>query len=400
MKVSHKEQGLALLMLVFLLAFTVVIYTINATDTNSVNQKRNQKTLEALAEAKAALLGEVVRVEEAELGAKITEAIYFPNPDTAASVAFQGEEGYEAAKYGKEDGVVLGKLPWRDLDIHPIKDGWGECLWYVISGSYKRNLPTQSLFNWDRQGQIDVIDANGNIVATNIIALIISPGPALVGQNRGLADDQYAQCGGNYNANNYLDPFNNAQSINAHVNYFPGSVDNRSASNTSNKTFVQANNGNYNDQLILITVNEVFDLLVKRSDFINEINDQIANTVSDIQKYNLAPSANNKGTDAIDCDYADATDKTFCRNWKEMFILSSVNAGVTVNGSPCNKVLIFGGKRTETQARVTNDDKSKPENYLEGDNLDAFNGVSGKNYSGNTAFTGSNSSADVVVCVS
>lgn len=393
MKVSHKEQGLALLMLVFLLAFTVVIYTINAIDTNSINQKRNQKTSEALAEAKAALLGEVVRVEEAELGAKITEAIYLPNPDIAGGLG----EGIEAGNLGGQNRVVLGKLPWRDLDFHAIKDGWGECLWYVVSGSYKRNPPTDSIYNWDRQGQIDIIDANATYVANNIVALIVAPGAILEGQNRTLGDAGYLQCGGNYDARNYLDTFNNVDAIIGNVNYFPGSTDNRAASNTNDKTFVLASNNNYNDKFIIITVDDIFNLLVKRSDFITEMNSQIDGAVSDINAAGLVATGS-KGTSGIDCSAS--SNPTFCQNWKEMFLLANVNTGVTVNGLPCNKVLIFGGKRTATQARITNDDKSKPENYLEGDNLDAFNKVTGINFVGPEIFDGNNPSADVVRCVS
>ncbi len=390
----NKQKGLALMMLVFLFAFAVTAYTLRAFNQSGINQKRQHKTSVVLAEAKAALLGEVVRVEEAELGAKITEAIFFPNPDTAASLG----EGVETSNLGVTDGVVLGKLPWRDLDFYPAKDGWGECLWYVVSGSYKRRLPTSLPYNWDRLGQIDVVDSNGNNVASNIIALIVSPGPVLNEQNRTLSDAGNIQCGGNYDAVNYLDPFNSAVAIVGNVNYFPGSTDNRSASTTLNKVFVLANNDDYNDKFILITVDDVFNLLVKRSDFVNEINIQINSAVSDISSSGLAPSAINKGTDGLNC--SSATNEKFCVNWKEMFVLGNVAAGETVNGAACNTVLIFGGKKTDTQVRVSAFDKNNPANYLEGDNLDALNGIAGKNYFGSTQFLGGSPSADVVRCVS
>ena len=41
--------------------------------------------------------------------------------------------------------------------------------------------------NWDTQGQIDVIDGTGKMIATNLAALIAAPGQAVDRQDRTLA---------------------------------------------------------------------------------------------------------------------------------------------------------------------------------------------------------------------
>ncbi len=387
MKVSHKEQGLALLMLVFLLALVAIGYGVNALDSSGLENERNKKTALALTEAKAALLGTVIGVADA------TTPVYLPNPDVASPPG--NAEGVESLSFGNQDYSIVGKFPWKTLDIAPLKDGWGECLWYVVSGRFKKS-PHTSIFNWDTQGQINILDANGSEIASNVAALIISPASPLAGQSRALINAKYTQCGGNYEPNNYLDTYTISNSVAGEVNYFLNSTDHRKASNKDNKNFVLANNDFYNDKFTFITVDDIFDSLVKRSDFVNEINIQLNNARDDINNF-VVPVSGDMGTDGINCNPNGVTLKTdtiFCENWKEMFLMKENGS---VNGTSCSKVFIFAGKRTGAQVRLSGDDKRELANYLEEPNLSQFNGAG--LFIGATNFDGNNPSADVFKCI-
>jgi len=227
--------------------------------------------------------------------------------------------------------------------------------------------------------------------------LIVAPGYPLVGQDRTLANTNFKICGGNYDAKNYLDTYNSINAIAGEVNYFSGNTNNREAPNTNNKKFVLVNNDYYNDQFIYITVDDIFDPLIKRSDFIDQVNLQLNNAADDIDSYSVEVNGV-KGTDSIDCTASGIkTDSGFCINWSEMFLLKE---NAIVNGVGCSKVFIFGGKRTGGQTRVTVADKNDPANYLEGGNLDAFENSGVGNFTGVTTFEGENPTADVLKCIS
>ncbi len=69
-------------------------------------------------------------------------------------------------------GTSRGWLPWRTLELPPLRDRSGACLWIERSGATVR---------------------------------IIAPGAAGPGQSR-IADPSRSVCGGNFTAANYLDP--------------------------------------------------------------------------------------------------------------------------------------------------------------------------------------------------
>jgi hypothetical protein len=396
MKVSHKEQGLALLMLVFLLALVAIGYGVNALDSSGLKNERNRKTGLALSEAKAALIGSVAARPF------INDRPYLPNPSLALTSNSEGKESF-APLGGVRDISLIGKFPWFSLKTLPFKDGWNECLWYVVSGRYK-NTPETTVFNWDTLGQIDVIDGNGNILAVNLAALIISPGPAIDGQNRSLASSDYRSCGGNNDAKNYLDAFDSENAASGQLNYFSGSVLNRVATSVDNKKFVMTKNDHFNDQFIFVTSDDLFDVVIKRKDFKDQIDNVISNT--DFHSYLINKGVSgNKGTDNVTCSDLAPYD-TFCNNWLEMFLFTrlSTPSPVTIDGvttSNCNYVLIFGGKKTSAQSRFDNVTKNDPSNYLEGTNTTAFatTVANSNNFVGNSSFDPENPDRDILRCI-
>ncbi len=238
-----------LIMLLFVIGIASTLLVLHSLNSDSMRIERDKKTASVLAEAKAALIG--YSVSSSTMSGRL------PNPDMHTGITLEGDQ---SGSVGAVDSSLIGKLPWRSLGLLPLKDGDGECVWYIVSGKFKANPPTSSL-NWDTQGQIDLIDGGGNTLAIGLVALVVSPGSVLSVQDRGLLDASLVQCAGNYDARNYLDAYDLANAVMGEVNYFSGSTNNSRSSNANNKSFVLANNANYNDRLLYITTDEIYKSL-------------------------------------------------------------------------------------------------------------------------------------------
>ena len=403
-----RQRGAVFIVMLVFMIMGVITFLVSSLNSSALQIKRDAVTANALARAKEALIGDAVS------RSLVTSAGYLRLPDLGIGIGSVPAEGSSAPNFGGNttDYSVIGKFPWKTLGVSPSRDGQGECPWYVVSGRFKNTPPTSAL-NWDTLGQIDVIDGNGNIIASNIAALLVAPGRPLDGQNRALADPIYTQCGGNYDAHNYLDSYNSSDAVSGEVNYFTGSTNNRIALNTNNKRFVMTNNSHYNDRFLLVTADDIFRPIIRRNDFAKQISNLLDDPDLRLQVEIGNPqtitvsSAGTKGADNINCNaLANASNKTFCNNWKEMLLLTRLipPSSVTIDGTTtasCNRVLIFGGQRIAGQVRVTATDKSNPANYLEGQNLAAFAAptANSSNFSGPSTFNVNNPSADLLRCL-
>lgn len=377
------QQGAALIIFMLVLILSATTYFVGSLDSKSVALDRDKQTQAALAEAKAALIGDAVQTIDLDVFYKDptttgnNQPVTLSNPDLGnASVV---NEGSETGNGGTHDYIVIGKLPWRSLKIPPLKDGWGECLWYVVSGRFKHS-PYTSVLNWDTSGQIDVKDEKENQLATNLVALVIAPGPVLSGQDRSSGQIVYPQCGGNYDAKNYLDTANSSNAISGNVNYFSGTKNNSIAPNSNNKTFVIANNAYYNDQFAFITVDDIFNRVIQRSDFSKNVDTLLKSFID------TAVSATAGSSICLSSHF-------FCKNWIGMVFVKDYNspsyASVTSDTAyypSCKRVIIFGGK------------KDADGKYLNAQNDKSFNG-SGNIYQGNSLFDPKNPTQDVIKCV-
>lgn len=396
MKPGPKQQGMALIMLFFIVALAATGYLVQVLNSGTLKIEQDKKSAAALAEAKAALLGYVLTKTAGNTFG------YLPNPDLELGII---HEGSEVGSTGSIDISLIGKLPWKTLGISPLRDGASECLWYVISGRFKNN-PRTKLLNWDTKGQIDVIDGQGDVLAKNLAALLVAPGYPLGSQNRMLESANSIQCRGNYDVKNYLDPFSADAAISGEVNYFIGSTNNSRALDTKNKKFVLNKNNDYNDRFLFVSVDEIFKLINKRSDFAAHITSLLDDADFKAHLHDVDIQGD-KGTDEVKCNKITNTDnQEFCRNWIEMLLLTElpVATPITIDGkttSYCSRVLVFGGQRTGVQVRLTNDDKDKPVNYLEGSNLLAFDTpvANSSEFIGAFSFSASNPSADLLRCL-
>ncbi|MER2624600.1 MAG: hypothetical protein ABTS22_11780 [Accumulibacter sp.] len=402
----RRQRGVALLAMLTLLTLVGLYLFVGQLSAMQPRMVREQEAAAAFSEAKTALIGDSISrvpINKAgylslpDLGTRLVPGVGWVLAEGGESVTFPGD--------GK-DLSVIGKFPWKTLDTALLRDLAGACLWYVVSGRFKNDgfLKTDTL-NWDTAGQIDVIDANGSLIATNLAALVVAPGPALDGQSRVLADAAYSECGGNYDARNYLDSYDSADAIGGQVNYFAGSTNNRVAPNTSNMRFVMSTTDHYNDRFAFISVDDLFNPVMRRSDFAQAI-DNLLDTPTFQTYLQSIVAAGNKGTFNIDCSAA--PDPIFCANWKEMLFLTQISppSPITINGAtsplPCGRVLIFAGRKSVGQSRSDALEKADKRNYLEGLNVSSFAvpNATATAFSGSLAgFSAASPATDLVRCL-
>lgn len=374
----RQEEGVALLAVLTLLGLAGLYLLLGQLNAASYQAAREESAGRALVEARDALVGEAIS------DARVAYAGVFLLPDIGVRIATP-DEGYASGTPpgASRDYSVAGKIPWKSLDISAPRDRSGECLWYVLSGRFRSDVRTL-VFNWDTRGQLMIFDAAGNLLADNVAALVVAPGPALGSQDRRRADPddpKYSECGDNYDARNYLDPFDAASAIAGRVNYFPGSNGNRVASDAGDKEFVVGSNDSYNDSFLYVTVDQIFDRLIRRSDFAEAVRKLLddPNLRLHLEAVPISSGAGReKGTYDLDCAQASDSDtRVFCSHWREMLFLTQLPspAPVTLDGSltsSCTRVLIFAGRRAAGQSRRTPAEKADPGNYLEGPNRTSF----------------------------
>lgn len=271
--VARRPSGVALLALLGLLGLVAVLFFAGIAGNLVRQNETDQRTADALAQAKEALIGYAANYPDEHSGRVFG---YLPCPDRDGGIG----EGTADTACGSQDVTVIGRLPWKTLELPPLRDGDGECLWYAVSGNFK-NSPSTDLMNWDTNGLITVMAPDGSnfaaggsgstaIPTRRAAAVIFAPGAILPGQDRSLAaTNPPTTCGGNYNATNYLDN----DTVNA-INNATGTP--APAMNALSK-FIAALNSNhtaaatntFNDRLVFITPDEIFaDRAQKRSDFL------------------------------------------------------------------------------------------------------------------------------------
>lgn len=139
----------------------------------AITNKRNQATADALARAKEALIG--YAVSDSNRPGEL------PCPD----VDNDGQLTLNIDYSGSNCSSLIGRLPWKTLGLSDLRDGVGERLWYAVSDPFHAN--STAVLNSDTAGTISV---SGNIAASNIVAIVFSPGNTLaaLNQNRSAAN--------------------------------------------------------------------------------------------------------------------------------------------------------------------------------------------------------------------
>jgi type II secretory pathway pseudopilin PulG len=224
------QQGAALMVFVVLLSLGGAFFLVRSLNKASTTYaaERDQKTQQALQTAKAALLGYIASTA-ANTGN--TTPGQFPCPEDTTKIGLT-TEGEALTACTSATLPQIGRLPWKTLNLGDIRDGWGEKLWYVLSPGF-RVAPINSTTPYQLTASNTITTLDGSPV----IALIISPGPAINGQSR---------------------PAPTSSSAPSHPNYLEG----ENATSPADRTFTSTGSINqFNDRVIAITANEAFDII-------------------------------------------------------------------------------------------------------------------------------------------
>jgi hypothetical protein len=307
---SQSSRGFALIVLLALLTAGILYFVVGQLDSAAVQRSRDEATALVLTQAKEALIGYAASYPETHQKGSPLRTVFVPGhlpcPDLSGGI---GNEGNEDPNCGAKGVTVIGMLPWKTLGLPPLKDGWGNCLWYAVSGSFKAN-PKDDLLNWDSLGQFQVVGADGvSVLAgaspeTQPVAVVFSPGPPLPGQARTGAS---GECGGDYNAGHFLD------SIVAGATTINNAVPNATADGIT-VAAAAGPAGNFNDRLLWISRDDIFARAVqKRSDINNSLAALLSATANCLAQYGIS-NLNHRLPWAAPMALADATPNTFAND--------------------------------------------------------------------------------------
>ena len=444
------SHGFVLIMLLALLAMGGLYFLVSNLTPEAVEARRQAKTDAALVEAREALIGYALRYREDQINDGQLDRVYgyLPLPDLGSSnnnnidpkckdASNNPLEGCDAAS-NTTNFTVIGRFPWRMLGTGPLRDGNGECLWYIVSGSHDR-IQRPAPMNWDTLGHLDVVTTTDTEKLQSLIAsphdrpvaIIFSPGPPLAGQNRSnLGGNDVSQCGGNYIPTNYLEPnlaanlAGDTSTDTATTNLAiatqgrivkEGATTLKKACATGTSCDIVAN-----DIGLTITSEILFGAIRKSSSFrdkgINALLNRIGTCLRDPIEADTVTFATPTSSSAdvtvgrvgdkpvsSTCDYGDSVDPFgYFSHYRDHFFLAKCNptCNIQIDGAApptsCSGALIFANQRGIKSPAPTDAQESPIQlrtsgavsvnnptpnvnwlaNYLEGDNLLSFNTLS------------------------
>lgn len=275
------QRGAALMLMLAIMVIGFATLLVNSFSLAGSNNQRQARTTVALAQAKEALIAYAITYGDSHPG-KVHG--YLPCPNQSGGM-LGATEGNAAGSCAGKNISQIGRLPWKELNLPPLRDGNGECLWYAVSGTYKNNTPTD-LMNWDTNGQLQVYASDGTTLLTpadnQAVAVIFAPGAAQSGQDRS-STSSTPICGGNYTASNYLDS--------------DGAINNATVSGVANAAskFRLGTAAGINDQMLFITRQDIWNAMQKRNDFLatlNNLTQRAAECIAAFGAANGKPVAN------------------------------------------------------------------------------------------------------------
>lgn len=180
------QGGAALLMLLIAIVLSATYAVVSGVSPTSLKLERDNKTNEALAQAKAALIAYAASAGTPTSGRPGDLPCPDRDNDGKAGTTIPLVTSCGNAS-GSNQSRRLGRLPWKDLGLPELRDASGELLWYAVSNNFKQQTRTAKL-NSDTPGTITVRDGRGNILhdgsaATGVVAVIIAPGPPIKRQD-------------------------------------------------------------------------------------------------------------------------------------------------------------------------------------------------------------------------
>lgn len=154
---SRQERGAALLLAVLVLMLAGLSMFVRQLSAVDAHQAAERASHAALAQAKSALIGRAA-TDNSKPG-----SLPCPAEDEAGEVPLL---------HGNHCPTYLGRFPWKTLKTGPLRDGYGELLWYALAPALTDN---QSSVPINSQTATELfLDEQSNIAA-----IIFAPGPPL-----------------------------------------------------------------------------------------------------------------------------------------------------------------------------------------------------------------------------
>lgn len=215
----RNQKGIALIMFAFLLGLAVTGLGIKFLSGGNFQTQQSVKSVQALAEAKAAVIGHVVSGQSGA-GAGI-----FPCAEDTAKIGFstEGDAGSSC------NATSIGRFAWRTMGAGNLVDGHNDKLWYALSVGF-RAVPVNS----DTIGQLSV-----DGVQNQAIAILFSPEAVLPSQTRPTPTSSSVPL-----VTNYLE----AENSDGDADFITG-----------------ASTATFNDKLLTIKPDDIFPVLEKRA---------------------------------------------------------------------------------------------------------------------------------------
>lgn len=448
------------MLFMILVVMAALAYLISNLTPEAIESRRNQQTQEALVQAREALISYALTYPDKKLDRMYG---YLPMPDIGKRGTTQDEnckdaldrplEGCQAppspSGIGKVDGnylpTLVGRFPWRTLGMPPLRDGHSECLWLIVSSLALNGNATETSipFNWDTLGYLDIHTANGSSALQSLLAnkphdrpwaIVYSPGPILSGQDRAKKanDDDVTECGGNYDARNYLDPYvldalgdvknslantHNASDDPSDFNYrktnpikitTEGNIF-KSGSNFLSTACTESDCSLLsNDRGLTLNSDTIFQAIRKRGfdsstntlkqpSFLFDVKDMLDKMTTCARDQVAASqiSSNGKINAACSTDLDSFGPKGYYRNYGDLaFAATCAGCQVTVDEvlqPSCGGALLFASQRGANQLRYhdgVTDHRLNPDNYLDGENSPSYDQNRESYKSGGTTFSG------------
>lgn len=277
---ATRQRGQALLLTVLLLILGASVLVYNLATPGKVDIDKDKITADALAQAKAALIGYAAGVDNLAGGDRPGD---LPCPDL-------NDLGSPTAPCNTQASRI-GRLPWKWLGLPDLRDGDGERLWYAVSDNFKYSTRTACVapgdagcLNSDSRGTITVRNTAGAVIydGTNpdpytpsgVVAVIFAPGAVLQRQDTGTLQNRSCT-GGSCTAAGVCNviPYTNTPKCNP-INYLDilsGTEDNADFTDGSNANgFINGvirdagGNAIVNDRLIVITYQDLMPVVQRR----------------------------------------------------------------------------------------------------------------------------------------
>lgn len=187
-RATRSQRGFALIAILALVALITAFLISSAINRSNadISNEREQRSMDALRQAKTALIAYAAAVDYRLQGSGAT----YLQPGALPCPDMDGDGKSDCI--GSTTASMIGRLPWQTLGINDLRDASGEQIWYALSHDFRKQQCTSppdsapsptgcTKINSDTQGQLSV---TGALSASNVVAVLIAPGIAMQGQVR------------------------------------------------------------------------------------------------------------------------------------------------------------------------------------------------------------------------